>query len=380
MSIRSHLGFSLATPRGLFRRPAARPSVRSTRRSARAAVLVGGAAAFLAQLGLAVAVEARRPEWRDPEFFHRRKNLAAMAKWADDTGQRRPRVVVLGTSRSSMGFSPGHLGLGNGPTDPLVANCSQTGCWPINQRLNLGRLLDAKLAPEFVLVEIIPGLLADPRPVADQARVARLGTSDLARLHPYLRRPAGTYATWAGTRAGAWHTFRFDVLAHAGHGDLIPPAARQDFLWSTLPADGWVPFDPPDWPAESRARGTALAHEQYADWLANFRVNPETARVHHDMLAECRAHGTRAAFFLMPESPTFRGWYPPGVRQRVREYLEGLSREFGVPVFDASDWIDDEAAFMDGHHLLRPAAVRVSERLGRDHVGPWVRGYGGPRE
>ena len=74
----------------------------------------------------------------------------------------------------------------------------------------------------------------------------------------------------------------------------------------------------------------------------------------------------------MPESPTFRSWYPPGVRLRVADYLQELSRNFGVPVFDASAWIDNELSFMDGHHLLGEAAAAFSERFGKECVAPWL--------
>jgi hypothetical protein len=368
MITRHRVGFSFTIRRG------ARPAAGSIRRRARATVLLGVAAIILAQVGLAVAVESRRPEWRDPEFFHRRKNLNAMAKWSAETGQPRSLVVILGTSRSVMGLSPGHLGFGHGPCAPLACHCSQTGCMPIDQRLNLGRVLDAGLTPDFVLVEVLPPVLADPRPVGEQVKVNRLGTADLVRLRPYLADPSPVVTRWASGRAAGWYTFRFDLLAHAGQGDLIPASVRQDFLWNTLPADGWGPFSPGEWPTDAWARGIARARGQYAWLLADFRVNPESARAHRELLAECRARGIRAALFVMPESPTFRGWYPPAARDAVRDYLAGLSAAFGAPVFDASAWIDDEAAFLDGHHLFGPEAVRFSERFGRECVGPWVRG------
>jgi hypothetical protein len=336
-------------------------------------LLVGILAFALPQLWLTLMVEARRAEWRDPEFFHRRKNLVALTKWSAESGRHRPLVVVLGTSRTAMGVSPKDLGLGDGPADPLACNCSQTGCMPVGQALNLGRLLDAGLKPEFVLIEVLPPVLADPRPVEDQLLPARLGTADLARLRPYAANPAALAARWTGSRLAAWYTYRFRLLEQAGFGDLVPPSVRDDFLWKDLPADGWGPFQPPVWSPADRARQVENARRQYAALLDNFRLNPGTARVHRDLLTDCRARGIRAALYLMPESPTFRGWYPESARAASRDYLAGLSAEFGVPVFDATVWIDDEAAFMDGHHLFRTGAVEFSRRFGRECVGPWVR-------
>jgi hypothetical protein len=346
-------------------------------RKARAAVLLGCVVVLIAQFGLTVAVETRREHWRDPEFFHRRKNLSAMVRWAAQDGQQRPLVIILGSSRCAMGVSPAHLRYGAGTDELLIGNCSQTGCMPIHQRLNLGRLLDARLVPDAVLVEVLPPVLADPRPVDEQTLLRRLGAVDLARLRPYLRTPGRTLARWTGSRAAAWYTFRFDLLTHTGLADLTPSHVRQDFLWKTLPPDGWGPFDPPEWPPEARAGHLAIARERHAELLENFQVNTESARAHRELLAECRSRGIRVALLRMPESPTFRGWYPLAAREQIQDYLTDLSREFGVPVFDASAWIDDEAAFMDGHHLLRSAAERFSDRLGRECVGPWLRGERG---
>ena len=40
--------------------------------------------------------------------------------------------------------------------------------------------------------------------------------------------------------------------------------------------------------------------------------------------------------------------------------LGGLSRDYSIPVFGASTWENDERAYMDGHHLLGPAAEEFS--------------------
>ena len=90
-----------------------------------------------------MAVETRRPEWRDPEFHHRLKRLVKLARWEREQGHARPLVVILGGSRPQMGLSPEHLGLGAGPTDPLVFSLTQSGTVPVGVRVNLARTLAA---------------------------------------------------------------------------------------------------------------------------------------------------------------------------------------------------------------------------------------------
>ncbi|MBX9583352.1 MAG: hypothetical protein K2X87_23875 [Gemmataceae bacterium] len=356
--------------------PASRPV--PPRRKARVAVLSGAGFALLAHLGLAVAVETSKPHWRDPEFYHRQRRLAKVAAWEREQGHARPVVAVLGGSRPQMGLSPEHLGLGTGPADPLVFNLCQSGCLPPGLRLNLARLFDAGPVPDFVLIEVLPPALADPGPPEARLPAARLGHADLVRLDPYLGDPAKARRGWLAARAGSWHTLRLPVLANWGLADRFPPGTnRPDLLWAGMRFHGWGPFYPGEWTHDQRAAGLGLAARQYRFLLDGFQVQPINDRLYRDMLAACRDRGVKAALYTMPESPAFRAWYPPGVRERIAAYLAGLSREFGVPVFDTSAWVDDEAAFLDGHHLLGPAAEAFSRRLGAECVGHWVRGTGG---
>lgn len=357
-------------------RPGVNPGLTvGARRKARTAVLGGVAAVLVMHLGLAVAVETSRPQWRDPEFFHRQKRVAALVRWERDQGHRRPLVVILGGSRPQMGLSPEYLGLGSGPTDPLAFNCAQSGCLPVGVRLNAARLFAAGVTPDFLLVEVLPPVLADPGPMEDRIPAARLGAADLARLRPYHTDPGKAPREWLTARVGSWYSLRLPLMANWRLADYFPPGRnRPDFLWAGMTFYGWSPFHPAEWTADQRAAQLGVAHNTY-DWLlAGFRINPVNDAAYRDLLAECRDRGVKAALFTMPESPAFRGWYPPGVRGQITAYLGGLSREFGVPVFDAAGWVDDEAAFMDGHHLLGPTAEAFSARLGRECVGPWVRG------
>ena len=336
---------------------------RDRRRTARKAILSGFAALLIAHAGLALAVETKKPEWRDPEFFHRVQQVAALTQ--RDT---RPLVVILGGSRPQTGLDPEEFG------DAVLAyNCSQSGCLPVGERLNFIRLMDAGVTPRFVLIEVLPPVLADPGPMDERFPPVRLSRNDLEQLRPYQVDPARVEREWMKQRLNSWQSLRVPLLANWGLAEAFPTRNDPHALWSAMSPRGWSPAEPKKWDDAQRQHRTRVAHRTYSWLLNDFAIQPVNDRAYRDLLAECRERGIHAALFVMPESPTFRSWYPPDVRERVNDYLQGLSREFGVPLFDASNWIDDEESFLDGHHLLRPAASAFSERFGRECVQPWVR-------
>jgi hypothetical protein len=272
-----------------------------------------------------------------------------------------------------MGLSPTHLGLDG----PVVYNLSQAGCGPVHQVLNLHRLLDAGAKPDFLLVEILPPVLGGHGPADGLLIPSRLSLADLRRAEPYCDDFAKVRGDWLAARASPWSTYRISLLSHWGMGSFYPWQARQDFLWKQMKPYGWMPYFFANITHERRAKGTAEAKAQYAPYFADFSLAPLPRRAHRDLLAVCRDRGIRVGFYAMPESPTFRGWYPPQARDRIARYYAEL-RADGVPVFDASGWLDDEFLYADGHHLTRNGAEVFSMRFGRECVGPWVRGERGP--
>lgn len=81
-----------------------------------------------AQIGLGLAVETVKPEWRDPEYGHRIKQLRQLHAEHPD----RPLVVAVGSSRTLMGLSPLDTGFAEEPGSPLVYNFGQTGAAHFN--------------------------------------------------------------------------------------------------------------------------------------------------------------------------------------------------------------------------------------------------------
>jgi hypothetical protein len=333
-------------------------------RRARRAVAFGLLFLLAFHLGLNLALDTVKPEWRDPEFGWRMKRLAEL----DHSRAGRPLVVALGSSRTQMGFSPSDMPAG----DATVFNMGQAGAGPLYQLLNFRRVLDAGIRPDVVLIEIMPPALSNDAPaeLLFAKQVPKLGYRDLARLAPYCDDPGVLRRQWAGVRVAPWYSLRFYLMSHALPG-FLPWQQRVDFQWRMMDATGWsgYPFDAIS--DADRARGVAAVRKDYEEGLKAFRIAPRQDRVLRDLIERCRCEGIHVGLYRMPESPTFRSWYPPQVRMLLNEYMAGLSREYGVPVFDASDWLPEEV-FADGHHLMKAGGREFSRRFGRECLGPWL--------
>ncbi|MFO0822988.1 MAG: hypothetical protein U0792_07695 [Gemmataceae bacterium] len=71
------------------------------------------------------------------------------------------------------------------------------------------------------------------------------------------------------------------------------------------------------------------------------------------------------SFCCTPEGPTFRGWYDPAGVARFDAYLNGVAREYELPILDARDWLE-ENDFHDAHHPLRRGADKFTLRFARE--------------
>src|SRR5262249_6653762 len=95
----------------------------------RAVILCGLGFFAVAQLALNVAIERWRPDWSDPEYGYRFRNLKKQIK----SDPERPLLLVLGSSRIGNGFNsdciPPVSEKINHP--PLVFNMSLSGGSPL---------------------------------------------------------------------------------------------------------------------------------------------------------------------------------------------------------------------------------------------------------
>jgi hypothetical protein len=362
LTIRPSLRASLATV--LVPRRGSRESRRTRARRTLASAL---AAVLFAHLALALAVETVKPEWRDPEYGHRIKQLRELRRLHPD----RPLVVALGSSRTLMAISPRDMNLEEMPGSPLVYNFGQTGAGPLQINLTFQRILADGVKPDFLLVEVFPAALMNDGPAEDlmKAWQPRLNLGDIRRLSPYAAQPDALCRTWAANRAQSWYSLRFCLMNH-WQPTWLPVGQRVDYQWGMMTARGWMPM-PPISPA-LRAETVARARADFEPKLANFRIGVASDRAFRQIAAICRNEGIQLAFFVTAEGPEFQGWYKRPARQKIENYLHSLSAELEAPLFDCSGGFE-EAEFADSHHMLPAGAARFSKKLADEYLKSWLR-------
>lgn len=347
------------------------PSVRAVvvpdrRREARSALFTGAVAFVVASTGLAVALEATRPEWRDPEFGHRLVLLKH---------ETRPLVIVIGTSRTQNAIAPAEMDFPNAVGAPRVFNFGQSAATPLKELLTLHRLLDAGVRPTAVVVELFPPALAvNATDEAElRARATRLSARDIQHLEPYSADLKQIRKSWFSARVAPWSAQRQVLMSH-GAPSWQPWQQRIDFQWTSVERDGFQPVT--EVREETRQSLTAAAHREWADAFIGFHPGDSSVRAVREIATVCRANAIPVAFFIPPISPAFRAKFAPGVLARAEAYLLTLSTELGVPVFPAMvDMNEDE--FMDGHHMLKHGAQRYSRWVARTQIKPWLANLGG---
>ena len=337
----------------------------------RARLAVGGGAALLLlfhTVGL-LWIEWRRPDLADPEFGLR---LRAWQRMATEARQV-PTLAVVGSSRFACGIDTETLT--QPPSGEQAAipatNLSLAGGTAVWQHIVLRRLTAYGPKPRRVLLELFPhSLLGGEAEVlcADhELPTHRLRYLDLAVLQELLPEQA------AGQRAHWWRrNGLFPLKTHgvAFWNGVFPLFETDDLFLRTehwrrrLKPTGFGPWGVPRPTAEQRAAAWQVAEAQYRSSLRDGALDSRVIDIYRQTLAWCQANGIEiAAWVLMPESPRFQTLYSPRNRQAIGQVAEQLSRESRKPVVDARDWIPDEEAFADGHHLLPAAAREFTLRL-----------------
>ena len=343
-------------------------TARSSRSRGRRAVVSFFVAYLVGTAGFGEALSAAKPSWWDADSVWRQRRLR-------DTARAGPAVAVFGSSRSQMGLSPLHVLDGMRVPGTTAFNLSAPGAGPYRHLIELRRALDAGVRPQAVLVEILPlHLSRDGRAHADTLlddTPSKLSRADVQALAPYFRDAPRAYETWTFARLFVWGDARRALAIRFAPWLLTELQLRTGRL-GVRSETGWVPFDSPNMSPTERRDRFAVAEREYRRDLGAFEFDPHAGRVYADLVARCRERGVAVAFYLMPESPRFRAFTPPETRRAIRSFLARLADENDVPIFDATEWGDDERAFADGHHLLEHGAKPFGARFGRECVAPWL--------
>ena len=179
--------------------------------------------------------------------------------------------------------------------------------------------------------------------------------SQLQRLGPYLGRPDRVRREWLQSRVAPCYAHCADVHKHVRQQLSLEPDGP------TRPHDPWGELlhspPPQDWPRRHK-----IARDMYHESLSRFQLGEGPCRAMHDLLKRCQQERIPTKLVLMPESTTFRSWYPERVRAETGSVLDEVSKAYGIGVIDATAWVAD-ADFFDGHHVHKGGARVFTDRL-----------------
>jgi hypothetical protein len=335
------------------------------------AVVCGALTLFVGvQLALALFLTRTRPEVRDPEYGSLLNALEArIAEYPN-----RPLVLILGSSRSANLFRP--LPPGPGP-DPLLFNFATLKTGPLRELQMLNRLLARGVRPCGLVVEVWPPYLTHRGGFTEEPHIGDrdLQPADRAVVARYFVYPGPAYSKLVERVLAPAYSLRFQLLeAYSPFRDVPRPRLASDWddpSLRTVEGFGWLPAPVPD--PEMLRIATAIYTESAREVLGDFRVSPVADAALRDLLGTCSRLGVRTTVVLLPEHSAVRACYPPATQAAVKAYLMELTREYGVPVIDARDWVRDDD-FFDSRHTLPHAAAPFTEHFGREVLRPLLEG------
>ncbi len=328
---------------------------------ARRAVVVGFVGFLATQVLLSIAI---RREWvpvGDPVFAEKiallRQHPQFFASDTPLTQQVTQRVLMLGSSRTHLAFDAAKFATA---TNTRAFNFGCPAAGPMTSALYLRRLRAMGVTPDFVFVEFHPGFLTptDPPFEGQWLHAYRLRHGEPEQLRRFgWNIPTPPHHSWTGWGKATWD-FRFGLLNHYAPGALPCPfgltvgAMNDPFGYvqgiETKPAD--------------MPRALKRTQDQYAPVLRNYHVGGSGCEALRDILTVCRDANIRAGIVITPEATVLRSWYGAQGNAEIAAFAQSLAQEFGVPVYDARDWVPD-GAFADGHHLTARGATIFTERL-----------------
>ncbi len=308
----------------------------------------------------------------DPPYADKVRRIGRLERAAPDGA---PRVILLGTSRTGYGFAAGRVqsAAADAGTPAVVFNFGIPAAGPITHLVYLRRLLSDGHRPDFLLLEVLPPLLAEMPGGPYEGRLLKgdiLTRDEIDVVARYAVPRDPLRERWRAAALSPVHEHRFKLLGRV-FPSALPWQLRYD--WARAPdPNGWNVSFAESVSDDRRARETAAAVAEYRDVVRRDLPAGPTVAALRDTLALCRAERIPVALVLCPEATTFRAIYPSHVEPKLAGFLAGLTAEFGCPVADARGWVADDQ-FIDGHHLLRSGAATFTDRLGAEVVLPFLR-------
>jgi hypothetical protein len=330
---------------------------------------------------VAVAIESRLPQLRDPLFGEK---LVRLVRRRNAAPARPLTVVMLGSSRTWYGLKAGALEgrLAEEVGRPAVCfNFGLPGAGPVTELLTLKRLLGAGIRPDLLFVEVFPPLLAGQVPLieVDEGHIPtdHLWRHDLPLIERYGAsfRP-GLRREWWQAFPFPWYSHRFAILSQLAPF-LVPWDRRTDRWNRYVDPSGFREAIGEMWTPDQRRRALEENRITFSIYLNDFRLGGLPCQGLRELLTVCRSERIPTVLVLMPEGPEFHRMYPAHAWEQIQTYLEEVRREEDVPVINAREWLGEEE-FWDSHHMMTHGAARFTERFGTEALLPMVRAQHSP--
>lgn len=329
------------------------------RRQARAALAFSVTSFLVIVLAWNVVADRFHPEWRDPHYAERLRNLkAAVAR------SGKPLIVCSGTSRSWNALCSEDFGK---QEDCLPVNWAFGAELMVRQLMAYRRLKAERIPVRGMLIEVFPAGLLAPEPNWQLLDPHKMRFRDLGLMQDELG--GIPRLETIASRIDPVSDTRLRILADYAPS-LIPAASKARVSTVGLQPLGWAPFaeNALDGPAQLRQR-ELMRGDYEMTYRLKIRANGAT-RALEKLLDECRADGVPAGLYITPEDDMFRSFQTTEFRQTFEAYLSTLRSKYGVDVLDFRETMPNDA-FVDGHHMFE----NPSRRFTRDHFLPAALGW-----
>jgi hypothetical protein len=311
---------------------------------------------------LAVGIECFWLGVRDPAYA----DLISLARERRREMPDRPLAMMLGSSSTYMGVDGDRL---SRPGDVLFLNCGIPGAGPIEQQIMLRRFLADGVRPDLLFVEILPYLLGcqpgDRISFEERSVISpRLTYAELSRVKRYTVDRGHYDRPWLFSRLMPLYFLQSELRRTFGT-DLVPnpgrPSGRDNYGFDDEIRSAILS-------PEVTRKATDLWMGRNRRALEGEGISETSRRSLRDLFDLCRKEKLEPRIVIPPMRLEVLRAAPEKMKRQCAELVR-IAEEYGYPIIDARNWVDD-ADFWDGVHMQAIGAEHYSDRLRRDALAP----------
>jgi hypothetical protein len=301
-----------------------------------------------------------------------------------------PEVICLGSSRFGAGFVQqeirDRLRRASGDSQVLVFNAAIEAGDLITAQYMLERILDQRIRPRVLVVEVSPETLARRSEWMGQ-HVARQLTWDTLPGHLEAIVRSGNLMRLLAARFLPLHVHRRQICRSLYDASVSlakqllntqpqrkGKAKKRPREVETTPDHGvpWEVFkeltDDRHDPDRIQAGLPAIRR-----WLRNYRIGGSAADALDSILRAAKNEGIQVVLVGVPVAKAHRDLYEPAIEQAFMQHMNLVCKRFDCIFVDYRDRIPDEL-FLDNHHLTRAGGSAFSQLLAEEVLIPlWQR-------